>query len=267
MKVRSIRSGVVGAFALAATTALVSAGAAGAAPLPDVPFGGWDRCPIENPDASTCLDITVKGGTMKIGKLAVDVPMGAMQIAGAVAFVPDENAEFGFRQVFIPPTDGSQGLYSEPIDIPGGALGIDLPFDNLFGLNKASATVEPAGAPGIDAFQFNVSMPVKLKISNPLLGNKCYLGSDNKPVTLDLAVTTSDQLTEVPGYPDTAVNRNAQHEAAPFAVPGASGCGPFGILNPIVNWRASTPSPEGKNSLTTTSDVFNIGADSLRSQP
>ena len=267
---RALSGALATATVLATVTAAgtLSAGIAGAAPAADNPFGGWSSCPIDNPETSTCMDVTVTGGNMKIGKLSVGIPAGAMRIAGGVAYRENPEAEFGFDQVFIPPNDNSRGIYAEPIEIPGGALGIDLPFDNLFGLNKASATVESTSAlPTVDAFQLGVKLPVKLKIANPLLGGKCYLGSDNNPVQLNLDVTEYGVLEEVPGFPDTAVVRNTGHTGQPFAVPTASGCGPFGVLNPIVNWRAGLPSSTTSNSLATTSDVYNIGADSLRPQP
>ncbi|MDN5547349.1 MAG: hypothetical protein L0H03_18995, partial [Rhodococcus sp. (in: high G+C Gram-positive bacteria)] len=148
MSRRSTSRGLFGAlatatvFATAAAVGSLSASIAGAAPAAEIPFGGWDSCPIDNPETSTCMDVTVTGGNMKIGKLSVNIPAGAMRIAGGVAYRENPEAEFGFDQVFIPPNDNSRGIYAKPIDIPGGALGIDLPFNNLFGLNKASATVE-----------------------------------------------------------------------------------------------------------------------------
>lgn len=188
MSRRSTSRGLFGAlatatvFATAAAVGSLSASIAGAAPAAEIPFGGWDSCPIDNPETSTCMDVTVTGGNMKIGKLSVSIPAGAMRIAGGVAYRENPEAEFGFDQVFIPPNDNSRGIYAKPIDIPGGALGIDLPFNNLFGLNKASATVESTSAlPTVDAFQLGVKLPVKLKIANPLLGGKCYLARTTTP--------------------------------------------------------------------------------------
>ncbi len=260
------RAAMIGGFTIAAAAALTTTATAGADTLPNAPFGGWGDCPISNPDTSTCVGVTVKGGTMQIGKLSVDVPNDSLRVAGGVAFPEDPNNPNGFDQVFVPPTDGSGGIYSKPINIPGGALGIDLPFNNLFGLNTATATVELAGnnTPSLDVFEQSVRMPVKLKIANPLLGNKCYLGSDATPVQLDLDVTKAGTLEAIPGANMGASFRNVEHAAEPFAVPAASGCGPFGVLNPIVNWRAGTPSPDAKNSLITTSDVFTNDADAVR---
>ncbi len=133
-------------------------------------------------------------------------------------------------------------------------------------MTTIKATVEPVALPTVDAFQLGVTLPARLKISNPLLGGNCYLGSASNPIMFKLGVSENGVLEEVPGFPDTAAVRNVTHADQTFAVPGASGCGLFGALNWAVNLRANVPSSSGHNSLTTTSDVFNIGADSLRTQ-
>lgn len=62
----------------------------------------------------------------------------------------------------------------------------------------------------------------------------------------------------VPTYtvlPSTALKVSpVGNEATGFALPAASGCGPFGVLNPIVNWRAKVPATSG-TSLSTISDA------------
>lgn len=80
MSRRSTSRGLFGAlatatvFATAAAVGSLSASIAGAAPAAEIPFGGWDSCPIDNPETSTCMDVTVTGGNMKIGKLSVSIP-------------------------------------------------------------------------------------------------------------------------------------------------------------------------------------------------
>ncbi|PBI96532.1 hypothetical protein BKP42_37750 [Rhodococcus erythropolis] len=109
---RALSGALATATVLATVTAAgtLSAGIAGAAPAADIPFGGWGSCPIDNPETSTCMDVTVTGGNMKIGKLSVGIPAGAMRIAGGVAYRENPEAEFGFDQVFIPPNDNSRGI-------------------------------------------------------------------------------------------------------------------------------------------------------------
>ncbi len=98
-------------------------------------------------------------------------------------------------------------------------------------------------------------MPVRLKLSNPLLGDDCYIGSVSNPINLHLTTTgnpPSEPIGEFPG----AVFPAVPHSDAVFAAPGASGCGPLGALNWAVNLRGGVPAASGKNSLTTSSDVY-----------
>ncbi|WP_430335990.1 hypothetical protein [Rhodococcus sp. ACT016] len=218
---------------------------------------------MSNPDTSTCVNVSVKAGTMRIGDLEVPVPSGALKIAGGVAFPDNPNNPNGFDQVFVPPTDGTKGVYAQPITVPGGIFGLGIPFPG--GLTTITATVEPVANPTVDVFEQSVKMPVRLKIGNPTLGNNCYLGSASNPITLNLDVTQAGTMAPVAGYPGTASYRNVQHTDTTFAVPGASGCGLLGALNWAVNLRANAPSQSGKNSLNTTSDLFVADADMVRS--
>ena len=104
-----------------------------------------------------------------------------------------------FDQIFIPPTDGTKGVYSSPIEVPGGIFGLGIPFPG--GLTTIKATVEPVALPTVDAFQLGVTLPARLKISNPLLGGNCYLGSASNPIMFKLGVSENGVLEEVPGFP------------------------------------------------------------------
>ncbi|MEV3976730.1 hypothetical protein AB0K68_52850, partial [Streptomyces sp. NPDC050698] len=57
---RALSGALATATVLATVTAAgtLSAGTAGAAPAADIPFGGWSSCPIDNPETSTCMDVT-----------------------------------------------------------------------------------------------------------------------------------------------------------------------------------------------------------------
>ncbi len=84
-----------------------------------------------------------------------------------------------------------------------------------------------------------------MKIDNPFLGDNCYIGTDSAPVELNLhksnpvddpsSIGVSDG-TEWPA--GVLVASNIQNTASDFTLPGATGCGPFGILT-----RSSTGGP------------------------
>jgi len=229
-----------------------------AAPGTPYEFKNWDTCRLDlvyNPadDTGTCMTVIIRDGNMHIGNLDVAVPDGSLMIAGGVTG----------NQVFIPAADdGMFGVYANPITVPGGAFGAASAED--FGPTAIQATVEAVALPDVDPFNLGVQLPVRLKLSNPLLGNNCYIGSATNPINLSLELVGSAGVAEwistngpdVPG----GVWPQAPHKAADFAVPGATGCGPLGSLNWAVNLRAGLPSGGTGNSLSTTSAVYNVGA-------
>ncbi|WP_430332864.1 hypothetical protein [Rhodococcus sp. ACT016] len=161
-----------------------------------------------------------------------------------------------WKDVFLPEPGTNFGVTSNPITVPGGALGIDTPLN----LTQIQSTVEAVGTPFVDVMDAAVSMPVRLKLENALLGNNCYLGSESNPITLNLKTTGNPPSQPIGGGTPGAVFPAVPHTDTTFAVPAATGCGPLGSLNWAVNLRASTPSPSGHNSLATTSDVYNVPA-------
>ncbi|NKR59597.1 hypothetical protein GS467_01115 [Rhodococcus hoagii] len=227
-----------------------------AAPGTPYEFRNWDTCRLDlayDPDTGlgTCMTVIIRDGNMRIGNLDVAVPDGSLMIAGGVTG----------EQVFVPAADdGKFGVYANPITVPGGAFGA-ASAEN-FGPTAIQATVEAVALPDVDPYNLAVQLPVRLKLSNPLLGDNCYIGSAATPINLSLALVGSAGPTEyistngpeVPGY----VWPQAPHTAADFAVPGASGCGPLGSLNWAVNLRAGLPSAGAGNSLSTTSAVYNV---------
>ncbi|MDI9918372.1 hypothetical protein [Rhodococcus sp. IEGM 1379] len=221
-------------------------------------FKNWDTCQLDkvyDPDTGlgTCMTVIMRDGNLRVGNLDVQIPDGSLMIAGGVA-VPEPDS-----QVFVPAAnDGKFGVYSTPITVPGGAFGTG--SSEAFGPTAIQATVEAVALPSVQVYNLAVQLPVRLKLSNPLLGNNCYIGSAANPIQLSLALEDagvaewiSTNGPDVPG----GVWPQATHTASNFTVPTASGCGLFGSLNWAVNQRAGLPSGGAGNSLSTTSSVYN----------
>ncbi|PTR25657.1 hypothetical protein C8K36_10687 [Rhodococcus sp. OK519] len=230
-----------------------------AAPTP-VPVPGGAVCDPVLTEA--CLSVVVRSGAFVNNGFNLPIADGDMIIAGNLGEVD-----------FVPRDDGSNGVYSKPLTVPGGVLGFDLPFDNLFGLAGVTSTVEAVDIPVFNGIitDFDMTLPVRLKIDNPFLGDNCYIGTEDNPVVFELDNTnTLDDLAETDTttpYPaGTAALDNVKNAATNFALPGATGCGPFGILNPIVNWRAKVPAESG-TSLETVSTGFLFPANAGGTDP
>lgn len=235
-----------------------STGTGGTGPsLTPLTFDGWASCPVADPAVSTCATVVVRGGEMSIGGLVVPIPDGSLKIAGGVKY--ETQPDGSFTQVFVPQPGTNNGVLSTPITIPGGVFGVDTPL----GITQIQAQVEAVGLPSVDVLDLAVRMPVRLKLSNTLLGNNCYIGSASKPITFGLSTSgnpPSQPIGSVPG----AVFPNVAHVDNSYAVPAASGCGLLGGLNWAVNLRANTPSASGNNELATVSDVYTVPARRVR---
>jgi hypothetical protein len=120
-----------------------------------------------------------------------------------------------------------------------------------------TATIEPAGAPS----DFNLAaatgsgplltVPVKIELENGLLGSSCFIGSDAQPIVLNLVsngLRLYQQDTDPNGYPVTFDFSSGFVADQTFSVPGASGCGANGLLDPVVNALFGLPSGAGNNS-------------------
>lgn len=244
-----------------------SLGSTGPSPQEPFTFTGWDTCPVEDilnkdpdtgepmPSPGGCQTVIVKSGTMKLGNLTVDLDPDSMKIAGGNKIIPGSPTTWDFYPK-------NSGVYANPITVPGGALGIGSAED--FGLTRITASVEQLGTPVFNlpsVTDMTVKLPIRIKLSNPMLGDNCYIGTTAEPVTLDLKVDPStggeagfipsgEVGTYFPGFTATATD---------FAVPGATGCGPLGSLNWAANLRAGLPAATG-NSLTTKVDMYSASA-------
>ncbi|MCE4269243.1 hypothetical protein [Rhodococcus globerulus] len=254
------RYGVVG-IAMGAV-AVLAAPTASASTLDNIP--GAEYCDVTL--TGSCVNVNVLSGMFSNNGFQLPLSEGDMILSLGLS---DE----GF---YVSDAKNGFGVHAKPVTVPGGVLGVDLPFNNLFGLAAVTAEVEGVGVPVMhdQIFDFNIDLPVRMKINNPFLGDKCYIGSAVDPVTFELRGvnpgTDNPPMYEVLGEPDypaeTLKISNVQAAATDFALPQAAGCGPFGVLNPIVNWRAKLPNTEN-TSLVTEAEAYLFNPGDLVATP
>lgn len=254
---RMRRAAAAGAVTFAGMALL--AAPAGADPVEPIPVPGGAACVPEY--GMTCVSVVVNEGTFNNNGFVLPISDGDMIIAGTLN--DDPNVE-----IIQPRDDGHLGLYSKAMTVPGGVLGIDLPFNNLFGLAGVTAQVEALEVPKFNGYltNFDMTLKVRMKINNAFLGDNCYLGSAENPVVMHLEKTNAldDQPTATSGapfHPDTVELAGIKNSATDFSIPEASGCGPFGVLNPIVNWRAKVPATGGTTLTTRSSGYLSLATD------
>jgi hypothetical protein len=108
-----------------------------------------------------------------------------------------------------------------------------------------------------------LTLPVRIHLENPLLGQDCYIGSSANPIMFNLTVGTTSPPP--PNEPITGkfglisvkdefefieVTGHVQVDNA-FSAPEATGCGgPFSFLiDPLINGKLGLPSPAGYNTI------------------
>ncbi len=190
--------------------------------------------------AALCLASSSASGTMTIGKKTVptagtDLQIGLLGDGNDYTSVSPEGA----------------GIRAEPVVVPGGLLNLMCPSDIPVlttlcekaadsRLNRVVATVEPAGTPtdfsltaGLSVGQPIITLPVKIRLDNILLGGNCYIGSDEDPIllrprntaqpTLELVRYAPDGTDQVDGVMSNIVLSGADQADDSFSVPKANG--------------------------------------------
>ncbi len=235
-------------------------------------YAPFADCPLSNSATESCLYAKTESGEFKIAKETVPI-INTITLQGGL-----HNTETG--QTFIGAEDGNT-LSKTPQKVPGGLAGlVKCPeienfierilcegfFENgLTGVNATTELAAPATSIGISVENLlggsgiALSLPVKVHLENPLLGSSCYIGSNSKPINIEL--TTGTTSPPPPNKPITGsigelefnktftivtIKKNALVNNS-FAAPKVEGCGVFGILNGLVNSKLGLPSAAGNN--------------------
>ncbi len=265
-------------FVVAAMAALMAVAPAsqalGASHHPKGEFAAFTECPLSRATLEACIYSKSSGGSFQVGKKTVPL-VNPVTLQGGL-----ENNAKG-EQVFFGAENG-ETLTKAAQPVPGGLLGVEAPawwpkfLRDLFnetinnGFTGVTATVELAGsASNVKVNTSNLifetgtalSLPVKIKLSNPFVGSSCYIGSDSKPVVIDF--TTGTTAPPLPNKPIkgsagaltinkafTLITLSGGHLVNnSFAAPEANGCGGLFsfLIDPFVNSIVGLPSAAGTN--------------------
>jgi len=256
-------------FALAPSTALAEEH------HPTGNFAPFKYCPLSNPSIEACIVAVSKSGEFHVGKKTTPIT-NPITLQGGFKVNPSTGAEE------FSGAENGETLSKTPQTVPGGLFGIEAPkswpkfaqeWFNKFineGFTGVTETTELA-APASDIklnsanilFETGVGLqlPVKVKLSNVILGNSCYLGSESNPIILNLTSGTTS-----PPEPNKPIKGSAgklevlESETLlrliggslvdnSFAAPEVTGCG--GALSkyvdPLVDSIFGVPSAAGTN--------------------
>ncbi|WP_433474608.1 virginiamycin B lyase family protein [Spirillospora sp. CA-142024] len=216
----------------------------GAAPNGAAQF--MNQCPREQ----LCQTQVTTGGSVEIGSFQQELPAGAIRITGYLG-EPDETGDL----VLKPPVAGRQ-LVSTPVEVPGGLIG-QLPLIGpilgktpaaMWDVNRLTVTQSLAGPIHVSLSGGGLGAKASLNVhlNNQLLGATCVIG----PIEANLAPAfrTGDLAFD----PLLSWLSGQIAISAPVAVPAAKGCGPFGILDGVINQMMGLPSPASENTMNLT---------------
>jgi hypothetical protein len=250
-----------------AVSALVAAiGTASASAGIDRELSVFAQCPVSVPGVDGCAYSTVTGGEFKLGSKTVPI-VHPITLQGGLKEGTNE---------LIPAADGNT-LSKTPETVPGGLIGIGLPGEEV------TATAELAGPVFLNTTSLlnggpSVLLPLKAKLDNPLLLAQCYVGTNSEPISLTLTTGTTS-----PPPPNTPISGKTGHLSFAaagnitrvtgttvvdnaFAVPGASGCGPLGIEDPVVDLQSGLPSAAGNNKVIQETEFLQANPEKLKNQ-
>jgi hypothetical protein len=214
------------------------------------PFG---ECPLSTLEIDHCVYAVTNGGSLDLGAKTIALVNPITFQGGYVE--EEEPYELQFHGA-----ENGDTLSKTPQPVPGGLAGVTAPtswpqfLQDWWnegieeGFTGVNATIEEGIALGL---------PVKIKLDNALLGSNCYVGSNEKPIQIDLTTGTSGALTGSPGE----ISFNPEFTLVTltgfrlvngtFAAPAAKGCG--GIfskyVDPLINSIMGLPAGTGENSL------------------
>jgi len=277
-------------IALTASLAALSV-AAPALAAPKGEYAAFADCPLSNAGVQGCIVGRTESGKFILGKRTVPIEKTITLQGG---FEEENPCNYPFqgkgecRLPFVGAADGNT-LSKTPQNVPGGLIGMvncsAIKNSSLRELceaiekskaNAVTATTElaaPASSIGLseaalfepilsEAFGIPaLSLPVKVKLDNPLLGKACYIGSEAEPITLNLITgktnppapnkSITGHLGEITSRAEGGilVIKNNSLVDNSFAAPGANGCGGSfsSLIDPLVDAQLGLPSAAGNN--------------------
>jgi hypothetical protein len=221
-------------------------------------FRPFADCPVTM--AANCTLSLTTGGEFKMGSKTVPINK-TITLQGGLG------SESFAAQPLVGAADGNT-LSKTPLTVPGGLTGVG-GTEGITG--EVTATSEIAGPPSsviINRFgiapawsheETAVTLPLKIHLENPNLGNECYIGSNTEPIILHLtAGKTKPPSPAEPISGDVGIIGGAaagKIRILPtklvdntFAVPGATGCGSNpAVTDNVVDAASGIPSPAGSN--------------------
>jgi hypothetical protein len=249
-------------------------------------FKVYADCPTEVPGLALCTYGETTSGELAIGATKVPINKTIVLQGGAI-----HTGGVNPNEYFLLPAKDGNSLSKTELNVPGGLTDLinceeikgnglleklergtcKAIFENkTTGVTATTELVASASNPAIldlaaaaEEEGTTLTLPTRVHLKNPLLGEGCYIGSEKSPIQLHLTTGTTKppppnkpikgKLGKVKsevekGYESIAITENSLVDNT-FPVPVAEGCG--GVLSflidPIVDSKLGLPSAAGHN--------------------
>ena len=251
--------------AVVASLAMIGVPAAVASPKGG--YAVFEQCPLGTEHMNGCIYSPTESGYITIGK--TEVPIVNTQVLQGGLLRPEEP----FVKHLVAAKNG-ETLTKTAQKVPAGLSGLvncakiknfllriscEAILENgLTGVTAVTELAAPASSVVLNTSDEQlgvgtaVTLPVKVKLENPLLGSECYIGSNSEPITLNLTTgKTSGGPTGSPGEQTTIeeagilVINEVSLVSNTFSAPKATGCGPLGLLDEIIDEKVGLPAGSG----------------------
>lgn len=244
-------------------------------------YAQFADCPLANSATSLCIYALTESGEFVVGKKTVPIT-STITLQGGVHVAKKLGKITGYE--FIGAEDGNT-LSKTPQNVPGGLAGLlscpeisnflerlacEVVFEN--GLTGVTATTELAAPASsieinlqnlIEATGTALSLPIKVKLNNPLLGGSCYIGSNSNRIELPLTTGKTSppepnmsiegkvgtvEVPEADEFNLSIVTENTLVNNS-FAAPGPQGCGGIFafLIDPLIEAKLGIPAAAGHN--------------------
>jgi hypothetical protein len=244
------------------------------------PFG---ECPLNRVTITDCIFGVTKGGSLTIGEKTISL-VNPITLQGGYE---------GYEPIKFFAAENGDTLSKTPQPVPGGLTGITAPgswpapvqewFNELVGtgFTGVTATIELAAPATSIALNLEnliieegtaLGLPVKIKLSNAILGNNCYIGSNAEPIPLELTTGEGGELHGAVG--ELSFNEEFTLITVSglklvdglFAAPEAEGCGGEAAtyVDPLVDSIFGLPSGSEENSAILELTLEDANAEAVR---
>jgi hypothetical protein len=280
------RQGLIVGLALVAPVLFALVGASSALAAPKGIFAKYGDCPTEVPGVALCQYAETTGGEFAIGSTKVPINKPIVLQGGAIPTGGANENEY-----FLYPAKDGNSLSKTELNVPGGLLDLvkceeikgnglleiiergtcKAIFENkTTGVTATTELVATATNPAIlnlaalaEEKGTAITLPVRVHLKNPLLGEGCYIGSATHPIQLHLTDgTTAPPPPNTPikgkfgkgktetekGYESTHISENSLVDNS-FSASVSEGCGGVFsfLIGPIINSKIGLPSAAGHN--------------------